>query len=278
VLGDSVDATLVAARGGLLDALDALGPHAEQVVLVGAQAVYVHTPGVITGVALFTKDADVMLIPPVAMAPDIEGAMRAGGFTPGPQPGIWISGDGDREVDLLVPGVFTANPSHRAARLAGHGPRTARLVSGIEGAIVDNAVHLVPAFATDDQRTARIKVAGPAALLVAKAFKLTDRLGDSRPERLSIKDAFDAFRLLQLPLDDLLEGFNRMGLSDVARPVAARGVGLIDELFRNPDGAGATLAGEYLGPLGEPEIVRLSISETARDLLAALESAGWARA
>ena len=115
--GDTVDASVVAARRGLFDALEVLGPHASRVVLVGAQAVYVHTQGVVTGVALFTKDADVMLIPPIASAPDIEAAMVAGGFVPGEQPGIWWSGDGDREVDLLVPAALRpAQPSCSKAR------------------------------------------------------------------------------------------------------------------------------------------------------------------
>lgn len=269
--GDAVDLRVVAARQGLLDALEALGSHSERVVLVGAQAVYVHTPAVITGVALFTKDADVMLIPPVSPAPDIDRAMRDGGFVPGAQPGIWMSGDGDREVDLLVPGAFASNPGHRAARLTGHGGHAARLVSGIEGAIADNAVHVVPALALGDNRTARILIAGPAALLVAKAHKLKDRIADprnpQRPERLITKDAFDAFRLLQLPIDVLLEGFERMAANEIARPVAARGISFMDELFRDPDAVGARLAGQYLGPLGDPEIVRLSVSELVHDLL-----------
>ena len=34
---------LISAREGLLDAVEALGPHSEAVILVGAQAIYVHT-------------------------------------------------------------------------------------------------------------------------------------------------------------------------------------------------------------------------------------------
>ena len=78
--GDVADPTAVAARRALLDGLDALGPHAPLVVLVGAQAVYVHTEAVVTGIALFTKDADLMLIPPVASVPDIERAMGDAGL------------------------------------------------------------------------------------------------------------------------------------------------------------------------------------------------------
>ena len=42
-------------------------------------------------------------------------------------------------------------------------------------------------------------IAGPAALLVAKVIKISERLGqaDRQPDRLKEKDALDAFRLLQ---------------------------------------------------------------------------------
>jgi hypothetical protein len=37
------DPQVVSARRALLDALDALGPHRDAVILVGAQAIYLHT-------------------------------------------------------------------------------------------------------------------------------------------------------------------------------------------------------------------------------------------
>ena len=47
----------------LLDAITVLAPHIEHIVLVGAHAIYLHTEDVVTGVALFTKDADLALDP-----------------------------------------------------------------------------------------------------------------------------------------------------------------------------------------------------------------------
>jgi len=73
----------------------------DHIVLVGAQAVYLHTDDVTLGVALFTKDADVALIPPLGEEPNIGKAMRDAGFSPGSQPGIWLDENG--QVDLLVP-------------------------------------------------------------------------------------------------------------------------------------------------------------------------------
>ena len=39
----AADRRIISAREGLLDAVEALGPHSEAVILVGAQAIYVHT-------------------------------------------------------------------------------------------------------------------------------------------------------------------------------------------------------------------------------------------
>jgi hypothetical protein len=57
------DALYVAARRVLLDALVALQPHLEGVVLVGAQAIYVHTGEGDLAVAPYTTDGDIALSP-----------------------------------------------------------------------------------------------------------------------------------------------------------------------------------------------------------------------
>jgi len=57
------DPQYVIARGVLLDALDALGVQRDAVILVGAQAVYLHTGTVELAVAAFTTDADLTLDP-----------------------------------------------------------------------------------------------------------------------------------------------------------------------------------------------------------------------
>jgi len=89
--GDPPDPVLVEARRALLDAVEALSGHLDQIVLVGAQAVYLNTDEVTTGVALLTKDADLALIPPLDREPRIEEAMRGAGFGPGSQLGMTSS-------------------------------------------------------------------------------------------------------------------------------------------------------------------------------------------
>jgi hypothetical protein len=57
------DPLYVTARDVLLDALEALGPHRSSLVLVGAQAIYLHTGETDIAVAPFTTDADVVIDP-----------------------------------------------------------------------------------------------------------------------------------------------------------------------------------------------------------------------
>jgi hypothetical protein len=167
----------VRARTVLLDALDALGDHRDAVVLVGAQAVYLHTGTADLVTAPTTTDADLVLAPDALAGrlPAIEDAMLGAGFVAGGNPGIWI-GRGDVTVDLLVPEAVSG-PGRRAARLPEpHGKSAARKSFGLEPALVDNDVHVLHAL-DDDRRSFSLNVAGPAALLVAKVIKL---LSDKR--------------------------------------------------------------------------------------------------
>ena len=54
---------LIAARGALLDALDALAAHRDALVVIGAQAVYLHTGAADVALAEATKDSDVAIDP-----------------------------------------------------------------------------------------------------------------------------------------------------------------------------------------------------------------------
>jgi hypothetical protein len=269
--GDVVDPTLVAARAGLLDALEALGPHAARVVLVGAQAVYLHTQDIRLGVALMTKDADVMLVPPVATIPEIESAMRSAGFESGAQPGIWLN-EG-RQVDLLVAERLAPGRGRRAAGLPGHGDRTARKVSGLEGAAVDNGPMTLRSLHSADNRAMVVLVAGPASLLVAKAFKLAER-AQAGGSRLTDKDAFDSYRLLQLPTTSLVQGFRVMADAPEASSVAEQALATIGALFGSPTAVGSQMAGRYVEGVGDPLNVSAAAAALTSDLIAGIRAEG----
>ena len=58
-----IEPLYVAARGVLLDALDALSEQREALILAGAQAIYVHTGAADLAVAEFTTDGDLVVNP-----------------------------------------------------------------------------------------------------------------------------------------------------------------------------------------------------------------------
>lgn len=104
----------------------------------------------------------------------------------------------------------TTKTSARAAKLTAHDKRTARIARGLEPALLDNERVPITAFETTDTRRFDLRVAGPAALLTAKAIKIAERLqqADQQPDRLKEKDALDMFRVLQtVETLDLVSGF-----------------------------------------------------------------------
>lgn len=198
----------VAARRVLLDALSALRPHEGALILAGAQAVYLRTgPGSLP-IAEFTTDGDLTIDPELLSdAPPLGDLMQAAGFDlaelqGGREPGIWqkIVAVGDRElvvpVDLIVPSEAAPPGGSRGARLRGHGKRAARKASGLEAALIDNEAMAIEALEPDDRRRAHLRVAGVAALLVAKVHKIADRVESGREARLIDKDGADVVRLM----------------------------------------------------------------------------------
>jgi hypothetical protein len=98
---------------------------------------------------------------------------------------------------LIVPEIY-AGDGRRAARIAGQKNAAGRAF-GLELAIWDRRRLLVAAL---DEPADRIQawVAGPAALLVAKAHKVHERLAQvaQRPDRLRPKDSGDVALLMMV--------------------------------------------------------------------------------
>lgn len=121
-------AEYVIARRVLLDALAALSGHLDNLILVGAQAVYHHTGDASLNVPLLTTDADIAIdTRGLAEAPEIGSVLRAAGFTPGPNPGHWVNAR-DVAVDLMVvphqAGTAKANSSRSPLEPARQTDRT----------------------------------------------------------------------------------------------------------------------------------------------------------
>jgi hypothetical protein len=187
----------IAARRTLLDTLEILAPHRDALILVGAQAVYLHAPAGLATPA-YTTDADLAISPDLlATEPEIAALLAEHGYVPTLDPGGWDSPLGVH-VDLMVPDSAVANRSRRRASLPGHDSKAARRVAGLELALIDNSKHTISSLDTLDTRQITLKVAGPAALVIAKAVKLRERLEAADKSRVIAKDAGDLLRLLRM--------------------------------------------------------------------------------
>ena len=245
------DPRYVAARRVLLDALEALAPHGRAVIVAGAQAVYLRTGLSEIGIAPYTTDGDLALDPTLLRdEPQLEAAMRAARFRPDlREPGIWLASvtvDGDEliiPVDLIVPEGAASGAGRRGARLGPHGRRAARRAVGLEAALVDHSSMNVAALEVTDTRSFEVEVAGPAALLVAKAHKIHDRLGSSRPGRLDDKDAADVYRLMQAtsPIE-IAERLAELRRHEIAGPATEAAITYLAELFGRRNGEGVRMA------------------------------------
>ena len=245
------DPRYVAARRVLLDALEALAPHGRAVIVAGAQAVYLRTGLSEIGIAPYTTDGDLALDPALLRdEPQLEAAMRAARFRPDlREPGIWLASvtvDGEEliiPVDLIVPEGAASGGGRRGARLGPHGRRAARRAVGLEAALVDHSSMTVAALEAADTRSFEVEVAGPAALLVAKAHKIHDRLGSSRPGRLDDKDAADVYRLMQAtsPIE-IAERLAELRRHEIAGPATEAAIAYLAELFGRRNGEGVRMA------------------------------------
>lgn len=268
---EPIDEQYIRARRVLLDAIEALQDQRDAVILVGAQAIYLHVGDADLAVAPFTTDADLAL-DPEGLTPDpkLVDAMREAGFLPSNQVGTWTSErEGNVNVDLLVPEAV-GGPGRRAARLGEHGNRVARKAHGLEGALVDKSRMTVEALEAGDERRFEVDVAGSAALLVAKLHKLGERQEDQG--RLSDKDALDIYRLLRsIPTEDLADGLIVLCRDERSADVARAAVYLLHQLFSTADSFGPVLAARAAAPLEDPATIAQACAILAGDLLMAVQ-------
>jgi hypothetical protein len=271
------DPRYVAARRVLLDALEALNEHLNAIVVAGAQAVYLRTGEADIGVAAFTTDGDLALdaskLGPAPLLGEVL-ALRFGQEPEAPpssperqtqarrpmRPGVWkrtVEVDGlslEVPIDLIVPEGIAPPGGSRAARLGPHGKQAARKAPGLEATVVDHDPIIVGALEAGDDREIRCNVAGPTALLIAKAHKIQDRLDQpDRPDRLIDKDASDVYRLMQTTPPQRVNEVAAVLLSDERVAEASRhGLKLLRQQFGHPRASGVQMAVRSLR-LGVPE-------------------------
>lgn len=249
------EAEYVAARKVLLDALMALAPHGRAIIVAGAQAVYLRTGSADLAVAPFTTDGDLALDPEFLLGdPRLETAMRDAGFHLSQsdghdEPGVWLSRttvDGrtfDIPVDLIVPAAVAPPGSRRSAHFPPHEKRAVRRAVGLEAALVDHDPMIITGLDPTDDRTVTTEIAGVAALLVAKAHKIHDRVAEPGRRRILDKDAGDIFRLMQTSdVVAIRQTLSELLAHPMAGDVTATGLRHLLDLFSRPASKGTLMA------------------------------------
>lgn len=281
---NDLDPEYVAARGVLLDALEALAEHRNAIVLVGAQAVYLRTEP-LPGYQPHTTDADLTIDPILLGArPGLEDAMRGAGFrlkdedTGHPEPGIWEARVSIAErhddlifpIDLIVPEAVAPPGGRRGARLGGeHGSQAARKVTGVEGALIDHSLIEVAALDEADPRRITIGVAGYTALLVAKVHKIGDRA--ERPDRLVDKDAGDILRLfMSTTPQNVAQRLTNLLDDGPSHDTTRTAIDRLDPLFGTRGSLGTQMAVRALGGVLKPATVEATCTTFVAHLLATL--------
>lgn len=276
---NQLDELYVMARRGLLDALEALGAHSDALVLVGAQAVYLRVGDAELAVAPYTTDGDLVIDPAMLEEiPPLERSLREAGFYPRTQDSVgeWVTTRKTRRqvdvnivVDLLVPDSVSPAQGRRAARLPGHDVMAARNVRGLDGALVDVDTMKLSALDVTDTRSFDVRVAGPAALLVAKVHKIEDRK-DS--DRLGDKDALDVLRLLRgTTTDDLIKRWVQLLQDPRSQQAAQYGLELLKIQFARRQSVGVQMAIRSMGALGDADELAVLFETLVGDLLTALQ-------
>jgi hypothetical protein len=286
VLDDKVSSTQMAegyivARSVLLDALGALAKQRKAVILVGAQAIYLHTGKAGLAVAEYTYDADIVLNPSsLSSTPLLNKAMESVGFTreitrDGQAVGIWttlrdINGVPSRvTVDLLIPEKIGGH-GRRAARLLGQPKGVVLKVPGLEGCLLDHSSMMITAFDSADSRSYDIEVAGPSSLLVSKLIKLkerTDAVAEGKRDRTANKDALDVLRILRASnLAEIASILGKLCEEEISAEITRRAIVALPELFGTSRSLGSRMAADAAAPLEDFEVITQSCAVLANRL------------
>ncbi len=248
-------------------------------IVGGAQAVYLRSGAGELGIAPYTTDGDLALDPrQLNDEPLLEAAMQAANFHRDlQQPGVWLAtatvsgAEVSIPVDLIVPEGATETIGRRGARLGRHGNHAARRATGLEAALIDHSPLTITALEQADQRSFDAEVAGAAALLVAKAHKIHDRLDSAQAGRADDKDAADVYRLMQnnSPIE-IAQRIADLRTTELAGPSTAAAIDYLTQLFGRRGGTGIEMAARALRlAIPEAQISTLATSFIER-MLAAL--------
>jgi hypothetical protein len=182
--------------------------------------------------------------------------MGCAGFKLSKEPGVWL-------VETKIEGVTALIPVDLIVP-EGVAPRGGRRAVGLEAALRDHSTMMVSALSPSDKRSVEAEVAAPAALLVAKATKLHERVERGRSDRIDDKDAADVVRIMQVT-DPAVVGatFTMLCKDPVAGGPSVNALKHLEELFGRRGRHGIDMAPRALRT-GWPEarVAALCVSYT----------------
>jgi len=271
------NSTDVVVRRALMGALETLQPHLDSLILVGAQAVYLNSNHIELPLAPATSDADIAFdTRSLEVSPEIGELLREAGYSPNEtarNPGHWINAEGV-PLDLFQPRILSSRGAKsRSANLGPHGQDLLRIIDGLNSALVDNSVLTINSFETQDIRSFEIKVAGPAALIIAKTAKISDRLRGS-DQRLISKDAHDIYRLLLATQTvTLSQLFQELLSNPISSAEAKAALNAFAQLFaKSQDASGNKLVADAAKGVDNADLLKASAWALASDLV---DQLGW---
>jgi hypothetical protein len=155
-------------------------------------------------------------------------------------------------------------------RIPPHASNATRRATGLEAAVVDREEMDIPVLSSSDSRVYRAKVAGPAALLVAKRHEPGER--QDTPTGLVDKDAHDIYRILvAVQTGDLAARLRQLQADGLAGQVTKRAIDYLNQLFAaGPNAIGSLMAGRAETGVGDPEVVSASVAALSEDLVRSL--------
>lgn len=255
-----------AARRVLLDALEALGLNRKALVLIGAQAIYLHVGEGDLALAPYTTDADLLIHPKeLEDIPNLSKTLENAGFKLSIKPGTWTMESTNVQLDFIVPATLGGG-GRRGARLGSHGNEIARKTTGLEACIVDRTLVMVKSMDPGNSRSFEIFLAGPASLLVAKLFKISERM--DKTDRLQDKDGLDIFRILRgIETRTLCERLDDLSEHPTIGKEIKQARKFFEEFFSKRDGIGTQMVLRSVENLEDAEEIALSCQILSSELL-----------
>lgn len=266
-----IDPATRRSRRVLIDVVLGLQEHREALTVLGGHAVIELTWHFNTlPVPDTTQDGDLGVTPQLlADSPLLVEKMIELGYeaSRADRPGVWsplneadIPPHDRTSVDLLAPRAVAApgiTRPIRAARVPPHGKHSVSATEGTELSLIDRSLMTLRSF--DDGPNAEAYIAGPTALLCAKAYKLHDRMNPNElsrnPERLRPKDFADVYRLLHAVRPDEAAEIFESGAADPSIGQAVElGRTYLLELLQTPEEIAQTVAETWAAPELEDEM------------------------